>query len=64
MYLNQQCLPRQFYTEQCKKGEEEEEKKNWESNISDWMELRVATPEQNVKTRSDGAERVARFVKS
>ena len=41
MYQDHQGLPRRFYKEQCKEGEEGADKKALENNIAEWTGLKV-----------------------
>ena len=52
-------LPRQFYKEQCKEGEElrGRQKKHWENNISEWTGLKFCNALREAENKIKWRER-------
>ena len=60
MYQDHQGLPRRFYKERCKEGEEgAPQKKRWENNIAEWTGLKFCDSVREAENKIKWRERVA-----
>ena len=61
MYQDHQGLPRRFYKEQCKEGDQRRgrQKKRWENNVGEWIGLKFCHAIREAEDKIKWRERVA-----